>query len=113
MGRPSMTPVAEKFRQAGQSVSAKTLRKWRRNGWRRIRNLRPTSPLETARVLLDAAVPVLTGDARTRIKDFMTAEDAKLMIVELGDMNDVGRVKMQARAMSEAIIRVATEFEKQ
>jgi hypothetical protein len=62
MARPSHRRVADALTQAGKTVSPSTIRTWHQQGWAFKRAPANAPPGE-----LDAATPVLTGDASRRI----------------------------------------------
>ncbi len=79
IANPSTRRVATRLRQAGLTVSHMRVARWRNRGWKQLTH--ENHVLEAARIALDDAVPLLTGDPNTTAKilieqDF--AERAKL-----------------------------------
>jgi hypothetical protein len=105
MDWPSMPLVAVAFSQAGESVSAKTLHKWCQIEWRRIRNLCPSFAASND---AHAAVRFSPATRETVSRTFPTAEGAKVMTVELGDITE--RNTTETHVVSEAIMRAAIKF---
>jgi len=71
MAKPTYRRVALALTQAGKSTTAVTVCRWHRQGWTKKREIGGPVPQPLAE--LDAATPVLTGDALRRI-DSLKAE---------------------------------------
>jgi hypothetical protein len=99
MQNPSTRRVARKLRQAGLPVSHMTVSRWRARGWRSA--AWDQHPLEAARAALDDAVPLLTGDPMTNVKDLIEKHEKR---TELEAMNED---QLLARAMKETLVGLA------
>jgi hypothetical protein len=66
MARPTDRRVALALTQAGKPITAMTVCRWRQQGWRKKKPTGTRLPQPLAE--LDAAIPVLTGDALRRIE---------------------------------------------
>jgi hypothetical protein len=98
MQNPSTRRVARKLRQAGLPVSHMTVSRWRARGWRSA--AWDQHPLEAARAALDDAVPLLTGDPMTKVKDLIEKHEKR---TELEAMNED---QLLGRAMKETLVGI-------
>jgi hypothetical protein len=102
MELPSTRRVAQRFRQAGRTISHETVRRWRANGWRPLQ--REQHPLDLARAALDDASPVLTSDPLTTTESFVGASKTAEALHQLSDAELVRRA---SRELAIAVIAVA------
>jgi hypothetical protein len=70
MQTPTTRRVADSLMQAGfAKLSHKTIHRWKEQGWAHKRTGTRQPALVEAKANIDTAVPVLTGDATTRLED--------------------------------------------
>jgi hypothetical protein len=72
MDHPSSRRVARALTQSGRPIHFSTVARWKAEGWRSVEH--GPHPLEMARRAIDAALPVLTGDATVNVSDLMKTD---------------------------------------
>jgi hypothetical protein len=75
---PTPQGVARALRQAGKKISAKTVASWSALNWDPI--IPPRHPMEVAMDTLDSAIPLLTGDPASSVRNILQMQqDAKTL----------------------------------
>jgi hypothetical protein len=96
---PTAQSVARALRQAGKSISAKTVARWQVLNWDPI--IPPRHPMEVAMDTLDAAIPLLTGDPASSVRNILQMQqDAKT----LESLTEAELCKETTRALMRATI---------
>lgn len=95
--RPTARAVAEALNQSGEflPVGKSSIDRWHRKDWK-VANPAPKShPTIEAKDKLEATVPVLTGDATSRVADISAAAEA--LRDELRDLSDADLMTLAQR----------------
>ena len=90
--RPSCRSVARALTATGRPVHFTTVARWKKHDW--CAGPRPEHPLNTALRMVDAAVPLLTGDPTTLAKEILVGTQIEAVS---GVAEDHDRLKSVAR----------------
>jgi len=106
--RPSARRVARALNQAGYPIHYTTIGRWRSEGWREVEQ--GAHPIEAARIALDSAVPILTGEPTTTSEELVNGREDK---GQLGELTDKELLRTAAREALITHILIEREFHAQ
>lgn len=114
-GKPTVRGIATALNQCGKfhTIHFSVIQRWKKNSWatRKKKGLRQPALVEAA-AKLDMAVPTITGDPTTRLKDILDHEDNKEIVAALRDLPTDQLMDRALRENAIAAIVVALEIQK-
>src|SRR5215471_6962051 len=108
ISEPSTRRVARALSQGGKRVHHSTIARWRAEGWRPVPNR--VHPLQAARLALDVAAPVLTGDPMKGLEALLERRDLR---EELDRLPDHELIRRAAREALVAVALLCCELQRQ